>query len=425
MTMCRRAAAMITLLVLAACGEPPTGNNGGGKPAPESVASVAVSPGTVDVEVGAEMSVVAEPLSAAGRVLGGRSVAWSSSDEAVATVSAAGRLTARGAGVAFIRATVEGKTGEARVQVAAPAPRVDRVAVAPAELALVAGEEAGVAALAYTADGTPLSGLPVAWSTSNAQVAAVTADGRVRAVAAGEAVVVATVEGKIGQAVVRVAAPPPAVARVDVTPTMVQLKAGEAWSFQARALAADGQAIPGLAVQWSSTNTAIATVDAAGRVTARAVGTALIRATVAGVAGEGQVIVAAEPEPDPEPILFELTKVQGQALPGPVFERMRPDGKVNVQVLGGYLKSQPFGPGNTAPYEIAIFLTIVRDGVWIDHETYFDEGTAVSTPDGFVFHSSLKEGFTYQGRRGPDGVIIVGTTVGADSPLRDYTFARP
>jgi uncharacterized protein (DUF2336 family) len=93
-------------------------------------------------------------------------------------------------------------------------------------------------------------------------------------------------------------------------------------------------------------------VDAAGKVTARAVGEALIHATVMGVVGEGRVVVPAPLAP--ERVMFDLVRVQGQALPGPVFERMRGDGKVNVQVLGGSLKADPFGEGSTAHYEIAI-----------------------------------------------------------------------
>ncbi|HEX8320307.1 Ig-like domain-containing protein [Longimicrobium sp.] len=421
--MARGAAALLTMMMLAACGEGTTET--GGRPTPEPVASVAVNPGALTVEVGAEMEIAAEPLSAAGRVLAGRAVSWSSSDEAVASVSAAGRVTARNAGVAFIRATVEGKTGEARLQVNAPAPRVDRVVVMPGDLALFAGEAQTVVAIAYTAESAPVGGLPVAWSSSNEQVATVAADGRVTAVAPGDAVIRATVAGKVGEARVRVMQPLPVVARVEVTPTMVQLKPAETWNFTAQALSAAGQSMPGLPVQWSSSNPAVATVDAAGKVTARAVGEALIRATAMGVTGEGRVVVPAPPEPDPEPVVFDLLRVEGQALPGPVFERTRADGKVNVQVLGGYLKADPFGQGNTTHYEIAIFLTIVRDGVWIDSETYFDEGTVERTEDGFIFRSSVTDDFTYQGRRGPDNTIVVTTTVGPTSPLREYTFKRP
>src|SRR5688572_3349876 len=47
---------------------------------------------------------------------------WESSDQTIATVSAAGFVTAVGAGQAMIRATYEGVTGSLRVTVAEPGP---------------------------------------------------------------------------------------------------------------------------------------------------------------------------------------------------------------------------------------------------------------------------------------------------------------
>jgi hypothetical protein len=67
--MTRGAVALLTMMLLAACGEGTTET--GGRPTPEPVASVAVNPGALMVEVGAEMEIAAEPLSAAGRVLAG------------------------------------------------------------------------------------------------------------------------------------------------------------------------------------------------------------------------------------------------------------------------------------------------------------------------------------------------------------------
>lgn len=94
-------------------------------------------------------------------------------------------------------------------------------------------------------------------------------------------------------------------------------------------------------------------------------------------------------------------------------------------MLGGYLKANPLGTGNTADYDIAISMTIVRDGVWIDRETYFDEGTAERMADGFIFRSSVTEGFNPPSRGGPDNTIVVTTTAGQNSSLREYTFKRP
>jgi hypothetical protein len=83
------------------------------------VASVSVEPGTVTLNVGSSRQLAAVLTDAAGRTLSGRTVVWSSSDIGIATVSATGLVVAAKSGIATIIATSEGKSGTARVTVAA------------------------------------------------------------------------------------------------------------------------------------------------------------------------------------------------------------------------------------------------------------------------------------------------------------------
>jgi N-acetylneuraminic acid mutarotase len=86
-------------------------------PPPTPVASVSVSPGpALDLAVGATTQLSATARDADGNVLSGRAFTWSTSAQGVATVSN-GLVTAIAAGVAQIRATSEGKTGEVAVSV--------------------------------------------------------------------------------------------------------------------------------------------------------------------------------------------------------------------------------------------------------------------------------------------------------------------
>jgi uncharacterized protein YjdB len=55
------------------------------------------------------------PYDADGNVLTGRSCTWSSSDNTIATVSAAGRVTRVGLGTVTVTATCEGKSDTATV----------------------------------------------------------------------------------------------------------------------------------------------------------------------------------------------------------------------------------------------------------------------------------------------------------------------
>jgi large repetitive protein len=87
-------------------------------PPPAPVATVTVSsPTGLSVVAGQTAQLFAAVSDAQGNSLSGRTVTWSSSAEAVATVSTSGMVTAVSAGTAQIRATSEGKTGEATVTV--------------------------------------------------------------------------------------------------------------------------------------------------------------------------------------------------------------------------------------------------------------------------------------------------------------------
>jgi hypothetical protein len=84
------------------------------------VASVTVSPGSAAVYVGSIATLVAQTFSASGSVLTGRDVTWSSSNPAVATVSATGVVKGVSAGgPVTISATSETRIGTATIAVAA------------------------------------------------------------------------------------------------------------------------------------------------------------------------------------------------------------------------------------------------------------------------------------------------------------------
>lgn len=85
------------------------------------VASVTVSPATASVTVGGMTQLVATLRDAGNNVLAGRSIVWSTSSAAIATVSAAGLVSGVAAGgPVAVRATSEGISGAAQITVTAP-----------------------------------------------------------------------------------------------------------------------------------------------------------------------------------------------------------------------------------------------------------------------------------------------------------------
>jgi uncharacterized protein YjdB len=81
------------------------------------VAAVEVLPDTATLPVGASRQFRAVARDPEGNVLTGRAVAWSSTHLGAATIDAAGLATAVGPGASTVVATVEGRTGTARVTV--------------------------------------------------------------------------------------------------------------------------------------------------------------------------------------------------------------------------------------------------------------------------------------------------------------------
>jgi len=111
-----RLARFVLPLTLAACsgGENPAEP----VPAPRPVATVAVAPLDTLGWAGDTVRFNATLRDAGGLVLTGRTVAWSSDQPAVATVDAAGLVTALGPGRAVISAASEGRSGTAGITVA-------------------------------------------------------------------------------------------------------------------------------------------------------------------------------------------------------------------------------------------------------------------------------------------------------------------
>jgi len=84
------------------------------------VATVTVSPPAVEIVLGMMEPLTATLQDSSGAELSGRTVAWSSSAPAVASVTQTGEVTALAAGTATITAGSEGKSGSARVTVVEP-----------------------------------------------------------------------------------------------------------------------------------------------------------------------------------------------------------------------------------------------------------------------------------------------------------------
>ena len=262
---------------------------------PVPVASVAVSPSTGSILVGQTTSFTATVRDADGREVGDREVTWSTSDPRIALVSSNGVVTGVGAGTATITATSEGKSGSASITVA-PVP-VASVTVSPASNSATVGSTVQLSATVQDANGTTVADRPVSWTSSDPLVASVSSDGLVTALKAGTTTITATSEGRSGRATVSVS--PVAVASVTVSPSPASVQVGSTVQLSAATKDANGNALSGRAVTWSSSNSDVASVTTTGLVTGVSAGSATITATSEGQSGSSTVAVAAVTPPPP------------------------------------------------------------------------------------------------------------------------------
>lgn len=235
---------------------------------------IVVGPTSVPALVrGRTTGVVAELRDAGGHLIDDRTATFSSSDQTVATVSAAGVVTGVKVGTATITAGLEGKTGTIAVAVVSP---IASVEVTPPAMTFASfGESQTVTTRLVPRAGEVVDTFTTTLVSSNPSVASF--DGTsLFALTNGATVIRATADGVVGTATVTVQQVP---ASLTLTPASnVNLLVGGLAQVSARVTDARQNAM-GNAVTWSSSNPAVATVSSTGLVTAVAAGASTITAT--------------------------------------------------------------------------------------------------------------------------------------------------
>jgi uncharacterized protein YjdB len=278
-----------------------------------------------------------------GSVLAARPVTWTSSDTLLAKVSPSGLVSALAAGTVTIRAESGGKGGQTVLTVV-PEPVSWVQITPPGDLVRAGGTTLQLAAIAWAQDGTELKGRPAAWSSSDTAVAVVSASGMLHARAAGSARIRAAVDGKTAEALVMV---PSLIHRIEVSTDSLRMGDGDEAPVVARALAQDGTPLE-RALTWSSSNSSVASVSAAGVVHGVGSGTAFISASSEGRSATVPVQVGTWGR-------RALVAVNDSALPAVGFRKTETSAggatrTIRYQVNAGRLRAL----GLTERYELAI-----------------------------------------------------------------------
>ncbi|MBR0030277.1 MAG: Ig domain-containing protein [Bacteroidales bacterium] len=203
-------------------------------------------------------------------------VSFSSSDNSVATVSNTGIVTAVAPGTATITVKTKdgGFTATVTITVKAKTVAVTGISLDKTELTLKSGEKATLTATVTPANATDKS---VTWISSDPPVAAID-NGEILAGKPGTATITVKTKdgGKTATCKVTVESGDVAVTGVSLDKTELTLKSGEKATLTATVTPEDAT---DKTVSWKSSDSAVATVDENGKVTAVKAGSATITVT--------------------------------------------------------------------------------------------------------------------------------------------------
>lgn len=276
--MCRRTAALAKVIpVLIAtfawgCGQVP--------------ANVSVNPSELTLSsVDEAVALTAVVFDSKGEQIAQPKLEWVSSDPAVVTADATGKLTAKKSGEAVLTVTAGSVKKEVPVKVAI----YSEMKLSESAVTMNVGEAKAVTVQLFDESKQPVAGAAVQWETDNESVAKVAEDGTITALTPGTATVIARTKTTKGQVTVTVAAPSPAALKADAE--AVELAVGATQKVEIQALDAQSNQMQNVAVTWQSSDATKATVAQDGTISAMAAGEATVTATAGTTTAQIKVTV--------------------------------------------------------------------------------------------------------------------------------------
>ncbi len=234
---------------------------------PVGVQSITLNASSGTLSIGNSVSLTANvlPVNATNKT-----VTWTSSNNTVATVNAAGIVNAKALGTAIITATSEDGNKTATYTLTVSAINVTGVTLNATSGTLSVGQTRQLTATIAPLNATNKQ---VTWTSSNTNIATVSSNGIIKAVAAGSATItVKSVDGN-KTANFNLTVSPIAVTGVTLNATSGTLNIGRTLQLTANVTptnAANKQ------ITWSTSNANVATVSSNGLITAVGIGSAII-----------------------------------------------------------------------------------------------------------------------------------------------------
>ena len=172
-------------------------------------------------------------------------------------------------------------------------PEIGSIQLTPPSLAMTTGTARALEATVLDANGSPIAGAQLHWTTQNPGIATVSDLGLVTAVQPGKTQIAASRSGRSAVATVTVSALPAALVRV--SPTAANVFVGSTTPLTGEVLDTGGGLLHGYTIAWTSSSPTVATVNASGIVTGVALGNVVVTARAAGLSGTAVVSVRPVP----------------------------------------------------------------------------------------------------------------------------------
>jgi trimeric autotransporter adhesin len=169
-------------------------------------------------------------------------------------------------------------------------PQVAAIVVTPSTSTLALNAQLPLQAQVQDGSGTIVPDASVTWTVRDPNIVSVSAAGVVTGLAIGSTQVAANALGKSGIATITVTRTP--VASVVLLPNQASVAIGATFQLSASTLDAGGGTLTGRAIIWTTSNAAVATVNASGLVTGVAPGTTTITAASEGKTSTSTVTVS-------------------------------------------------------------------------------------------------------------------------------------
>jgi hypothetical protein len=247
-----------------------------------SVKTVAVTASTKEAEVGQQVKITVTAKDASGNVINEKPSTYFAGPFDIAAADEDGNVKLFGVGEVTVGAIVGGKPGFSTFMVKAPS--VKTIEIAPVKTPLVTGGNVQLDAVTRIFNGDPRTGVPISWTSDNAQVASVDAAGVVTGVGPGKATITATSGAATATTTITVIKN--TLRSLTVTGGAPTARTGDVVRFTAK-----GDPNGDFSTRWSVSGAA-ATVDSNGAFVADLPGTYIVTAMSGNVSSSASIVVS-------------------------------------------------------------------------------------------------------------------------------------